>query len=129
MTNRGPFDTSKYADDSKDDFVHVLFSTLSRHYAATRIIVSGRSEEFRDVTEKWLEDHCVSYTHLYMRNPKRRDDKGNKVNDAIIKREIYEQHIAPHYQVICCIDDRNRVVDMWRNELGLKVLQVADGDF
>ncbi len=129
MTNRGPYDTSKYMDDSKDDFVHTLFANLCARYNSTRIIVSGRSEEFREVTEAWLEEHGVTYKYLYMRDPKRRDEKGNKLNDAIIKREIYEQLIQPYYDVICCIDDRNRVVDMWRNELGLRCLQVADGNF
>jgi uncharacterized HAD superfamily protein len=122
-TNRGPYDTSKYADDTKDDLVHALFANLCRHYDATRIIVSGRSEDFRAVTEQWLKDHTVSYKHLYMR------PSGNVENDRIIKRHIYEQLIKPHYNVICCIDDRNRVVDMWRNELNLICLQVADGDF
>jgi hypothetical protein len=129
MTNRGPYDTSKYADDSKDDFVHSLFACLCKFHGATRIIVSGRSEEFRDVTEKWLADHGITYKHLYMRDPSRKDEKGNKLNDAIIKREIYEQYNEPNYRVICCIDDRNRVVNMWRNELNLICLQVADGDF
>jgi hypothetical protein len=129
MTNRGPYDTSKYADDSKDDFVHSLFVMLCDRYQATRIIVSGRSEDFRDVTEQWLKDRGVTYKHLFMRNPNLLDEKGNKLNDAIIKRQIYEKLIRPHYNVVCCIDDRNRVVDMWRNELNLICLQVADGDF
>ena len=129
MNGRSPYDTSRYSEDTKDDFVHSLFATLCTRYLAERIIVSGRSEEFREVTEQWLHDHGVTYKHLYMRDPNRKDEKGNRINDAIIKREIYEQHIAPNYHVVCCIDDRNRVVDMWRNELGLICLQVADGDF
>jgi hypothetical protein len=123
MTNRGPYDTSKYMYDTKDDFVHSLFATLCDEYRATRIIVSGRSEDFRAVTEQWLEHHGITYKHLYMR------PSGDRQNDRIIKRELYEKYIQPHYTVVCCIDDRNRVVDMWRNELNLRCLQVADGDF
>jgi trehalose-6-phosphatase len=123
MTDRGPYDTSQYATDSKDDFVHSLFAMLCSRYQATRIIVSGRSEDFRNVTEQWLTDNGITYKHLYMR------PSGNKENDRIVKREIYEQLIQPHYTVVCCIDDRNRVVDMWRNELNLRCLQVTDGDF
>lgn len=129
MTNRGPYDTSKYMDDSKDDFVHGLFAALCTKHNATRIIVSGRSNEFRDVTEAWLKKHGITYKHLYMRDPNLKDEKGNKLNDAIIKKDIYLQYIEPNYRVICCIDDRNRVVNMWRNDLGLICLQVADGDF
>lgn len=128
MNGRSPYDPTQYSEDSKDDFVHRLFSLLTSS-GEVRIIVSGRSDEYRGITEKWLKDHGITYQHLFMRDHKRVDDKGNRVNDAIIKREIYEEHIKPFYNVICTIDDRDRVVNMWRNELGLKCLQVADGDF
>lgn len=128
MSGRSPYDPTRYAEDTKDEFVHRLFDLLTSH-GETRIIVSGRSDEHREVTEKWLSDHSITYKHLFMRDHTRKDEKGNRVNDAIIKREIYEEHIKPFYDVVCTIDDRNRVVDMWRNELGLICLQVADGDF
>ena len=56
------------------------------------------------------------------------DEKGNKLDDTIIKRNIYEDMIKPRVNVRCVLDDRDRVVKMWR-EQGLKVLQVAEGDF
>ena len=128
MNGRSPYDPTKYHEDTKDDFIHATFAALCGKFNATRIIVSGRSEEYRDVTEKWLKDHGITYKHLFMRDPSRRDEKNQKVNDAIIKREIYLEHIKPFYEVICVLDDRNRVVAEWR-KLGLRVLQVADGDF
>jgi hypothetical protein len=45
------------------------------------------------------------------------------------KREIFDEHIRDKYYVETCIDDRNQVCKMWRYELGLNVLQVAEGDF
>lgn len=120
MVNRSPYDPSKYLDDEKDDFIHWAFARLSEN--ATRIIVSGRSEEYRADTEKWLSNHGITFDHLYMRPAK--DNR----QDALIKQEIYEQHIKGKYEVRCVLDDRNRVVKMWR-EQGLKVLQVAEGDF
>jgi len=122
MNDRSPYDTSKYHEDTKDNFIHNLFALLTEHGTA-RIIVSGRSEDFREVTEQWLYDHGVSYKHLFMR------PSGDTRNDRIIKRELYEKYIQPNYNVLCVLDDRNRVVDMWRNELHLRCLQVADGDF
>lgn len=122
MVNRGPYDTSKYLDDEKDDFIHNLFSLLTIGEVA-RIIVSGRSDEFKDVTEKWLKTHGISYDHLYMR------PAGDMRNDAIVKKELYEKYIEPKYNIKVVLDDRDRVVDMWRNQLGLRVLQVADGNF
>lgn len=120
MVNRGPYDPTKYLDDEKDDFVHWAFSRLSEN--ATRIIVSGRGEEYRADTEKWLENHGITFDHLYMR------PANDNRQDALIKKEIYEAHIKGKYEVRCVLDDRNRVVQMWR-EQGLTVLQVADGDF
>lgn len=48
--------------------------------------------------------------------------------DVVIKRELFDRYIRDNYQVLFVLDDRNQVVDMWR-ELGLKCLQVAPGDF
>ena len=120
MVNRSPYDPSKYMDDKKDDFIHWAFARLSEN--ATRIIVSGRMEEYRADTEKWLSNHGITYDHLYMR------PTGDKRQDAVIKQEIYDTHIKDNYDVRCVLDDRNRVVKMWRDN-GLKVLQVAEGDF
>jgi hypothetical protein len=53
---------------------------------------------------------------------------GDKRSDDIVKREIYEQKIAPWRTVVAVFDDRNKVVNMWR-ELGLLCLQVYPGDF
>ena len=49
--------------------------------------------------------------------------------DAKIKHEIYINQIEPKYDVQFVIDDRKQVVDMWRNVVGLKVAQVAEGNF
>ena len=49
--------------------------------------------------------------------------------DALIKREIYERHIADLYDVVMVFDDRDQVVAMWRDELGLTCFQVAPGAF
>jgi hypothetical protein len=48
--------------------------------------------------------------------------------DFEVKREIYEAQIANRFDVLCVFDDRQQVVDMWR-EVGLVCLQVAAGDF
>ena len=48
--------------------------------------------------------------------------------DYVVKREIYDNYITQMYDVEIVLDDRNQVVDMWRGA-GLRVLQVAEGDF
>ena len=54
--------------------------------------------------------------------------EGNNEKDSIIKKRIYEDHIKGKFNVEFVLDDRNQVVEMWR-ELGLTCLQVAEGDF
>lgn len=48
--------------------------------------------------------------------------------DDVVKAEIYEQYIAPYWHVPYVLDDRRRVVDMWRKR-GLTVLDVAGNEF
>jgi predicted kinase len=49
--------------------------------------------------------------------------------DTIIKREIWDAHIAGKWNVLCAIDDRPSVVRMWRYDVGLPVFQVSDKEF
>lgn len=87
------------------------------------VIVSGRSELAREDTELWLTRHLgAPFDGPFMR------PAGDDRKDAVVKREIYERDIAPRYDVLCVLDDRDQVVRMWRR-LGLTCLQVAEGDF
>lgn len=86
------------------------------------VVVSGRQEECREPTERWLAQHGITHVALFMRP--NRDGRP----DQDLKREIYERDIAPKWKVRVVFDDRNKVVAMWRS-LGLTVFQVAEGDF
>lgn len=89
----------------------------------TLVIVSGRSELAREDTELWITRHLgAPFEGPFMR-PARDDRK-----DEAIKREMYDRDIAPRFEVLCVLDDRDQVVRMWR-ALGLVCLQVAPGDF
>jgi hypothetical protein len=89
------------------------------------IMVSARNEDSRKATEDWLEEHLFgpsSYERLYMR-------KANDYReDSIVKKEILDQIIKDGYNPILAIDDRKRVVDMWRAN-GILALHCAEGDF
>lgn len=87
------------------------------------LVVSGRDEICRPQTEKWLADLQIFCGDVLMRA-----HKDNR-KDSIVKREIYERDIVPLYEVAWVVDDRNSVVNMWRNELRLTVFQCAYGDF
>ena len=53
---------------------------------------------------------------------------GDNRKDCIVKRELFDAHIKDKYYIDFILDDRNQVVNMWR-ELGFTVMQVADGNF
>ena len=123
MGDRHPFATTGYHLDTPN---HPVIEVVRALHAAghTVIIVSGRKDLSRAETEQWLAEHLpVPHDALHLRPDD--DDR----SDGIVKREIYERDIAPFYDVLCVLDDRNHVVDMWRDELHLTCLQVAPGDF
>lgn len=116
-------------DLDEPDFV--VWDLLVKYYyhgyegqSVTVILVSGRDEVCREMTETWLNDTFdIPYHELFMR------PKDNNEKDTIIKRRIYDKEIADKYDVLFVLDDRDQVVKMWREDLGLKVLQVAPGSF
>lgn len=88
----------------------------------TIIIVSGRTDALKADTLIWLQKHEVKFDEIHMRK-----DKDNR-DDRIVKKEIYETLIRPEYDVLFVLDDRAKVVAMWREE-GLVCLQCDFGDF
>lgn len=89
------------------------------------VFCSGRNEDDREVTIKWLNETAELegiYEKLYMRASKDYRD------DSIIKRELLAKLREDGYDPFMVIDDRDRVVKMWREE-GLRCLQVNPGDF
>ena len=116
-------DKNPYDRDFENDIVNESVEYILRKYTDTPIIiVSGRSDIFREVTGRWLENHGIKYDLLYMRK------EGDSRKDCIIKREIFELYIRDKYNPILVLDDRDSTVKLWR-DLGLTCFQVKDGDF
>jgi uncharacterized HAD superfamily protein len=86
------------------------------------LIVSGRTDALRAETLNWLKRYRVPFDELHMRG------KDDYRSDDVIKLEIYEREIRPRYEILFVLDDRAKVVEMWRKE-GLVVLQCAPGNF
>lgn len=122
MGDRSPFDWAKVSVDAIHEHVKELINMYWLNKGVKVILVSGRDGSCKEQTEKWLDNNYISYNELYMR------EAGNTENDAIIKRRIFDEYIRDKYRVLFVLDDRDRVVKMWRS-LGLKCLQVADGNF
>lgn len=119
---RGPFDWLKVDSDDPDYNVLAIVRALSKQYKV--IFLSGRDSAARLKTEAWLD---VYYGLPYEKLLMRRSNDFRK--DSIIKREIYDTYIKGFYYIEAVFDDRDQVVFMWREELGLKCMQVEYGNF
>lgn len=100
---------------------HVLKSYKAMGYHI--ILLSGRFGTYRSETESWLKEHGIAYDLLVMR------DEKDQRKDAIVKREFFEQYVLGKFYVEFILDDRNQVVNMWRDELKIPCFQVNFGDF
>lgn len=116
------FNDLMHLDKPHDDIIWLVKSL--KGLGCKIVFCSGRNEGNREVTVKWLDEVGLggTYERLYMRASLDYRD------DSIIKKELLDQLRADGYDPFLVIDDRNRVVEMWRRE-GLRCLQVADGDF
>lgn len=119
---RKPYEWDKVETDTIDPVVADLLTNLYSDGVTRIILMSGRDGSCRGKTEDWLHKMGVPYDHLHMR------EEGDNRKDFIIKRELFDKHIRNDFEVSFVLDDRNQVVDMWR-QMGLKVFQVAEGDF
>ena len=112
-----------YARDYRDDEVDAVVSDILgvQWGNADVLLVTGRGQRMEQ-TEEWLATHRIHYDRLFCRPA---DDP--KTDDAAVKKALYMQEIHGKWRVRFVIDDRPRVVRMWRAELGLKVFDVGDG--
>jgi uncharacterized HAD superfamily protein len=71
--------------------------------------VSGRSDDYRDVTLQWFEKHGI-YKHDYNRLLMRKYQDHR--DDSVVKGEIADE-IEKTHNILGVFDDRQRVVNMW----------------
>lgn len=122
MNGRGPFEWLKVGEDLPSNPIIELVLKLKAD-GLNIVFVSGRSQVCRELTLGWLKMYIKldEYT-LYMRKEK------DMRPDTIVKKEILDNDLNSKFNIKYVLDDRNSVVQMWRDE-GLTVLQVNDGDF
>lgn len=127
MVGRGPFDEHLVHLDELVQSVADMVAQAA--LSGVKIIfMSGRTDGCYDETWDWLVNkmpwlHLVDF-ELHMRRSV--EDRGRA--DDIVKHEMFWREVAHRYNVLYCIDDRNKVVKMWR-AIGLTCAQVAEGDF
>lgn len=118
---RNPYDASTCDEDLINTPVAEAIWKYGRDGYAI-LFTSGRECQFRPQTMKFLARAGMPSYQLFMR------ETGDKRKDHTVKLELYRKFIDGNYNVEAVFDDRQRVVDMWR-DVGLTVFQVADGNF
>ncbi|GAB2545211.1 phosphatase domain-containing protein [Spirosoma aerophilum] len=122
---RSPFEWHRVGIDTPNWPVIRLVQALQASGNAV-IFLSGRDAVCRPETEAWLAHYggWPSTDYQLLMRPQNDNRK-----DALVKQELFNQHIAGQYYVELVVDDRQQVVDMWRRTLGLTCIQVDYGDF
>lgn len=107
-------------------------------------IWSGRSETVFDITQLWLSQQNISVYQLGETGnrsgvceivgsnyvlPIQMRPAGNTIADQILKEDWYRGFkLETGHELSLVIDDRQKVVDMWRSH-GIPTVQVAEGNF
>lgn len=88
------------------------------------IFMTGRPYRYMEITAAWIAEHTKldNDFKLLMRG----DDDYRC--DTVVKTEIYNEVVSPTFDVQFVLEDRTRVVKMWR-DLGVFCLQVQQSDF
>ncbi|WP_328707619.1 phosphatase domain-containing protein [Streptomyces mesophilus] len=122
--DRGPYDFTRCDEDTLNEPVRHALRAFRAGDGDGDVIVllSGRGEEHRAITEAWLAHHEVPYDELWMRA------HGDHRRDDLVKAELFDAHVRNRYAVRVSLDDRDRVVAVWRR-MGLPTWQVDYGNF
>jgi predicted kinase len=118
---RGPFEWHNVHLDDTDEVISDIAVRL-QDTGLYMIVMSGRDEVCRRATTESLWSAGVDFDFMFMR------PEGDMRADNIVKAELFDEHVRDNFDVQFVLDDRNQVVDMWR-QMGLTCLQVAEGDF
>lgn len=118
---RTPYEWDKVGlDKPRVEIISMVKGLINDGYYP--IFVSGRDAVCMNDTAFWIEEQfdLGSSYHLFMR------PKGDFRKDTIVKKEIFNKYIRGNYTIHVVLDDRPSVSRMFRYELGLNVISVAD---
>jgi hypothetical protein len=143
FSKRTPFEYIKADEDRPNQPVIDLLLNTAKTLECYIVFLSARENvnfsskrsvhnNAYDLTKWWIDRYVfdrqdapspIKGWELILRN------KGDHRKDCYVKYDIYNKEVAPRYDIKYVFDDRNQVVDMWRNGLNLQCMQVADGNF
>lgn len=113
---------SSIVDDVPNTPIVELYRALWSASLYELILVTGRMERYRQVTEDWLNEFSIPFSRIIFRH----DDDFRE--DSIVKEEFLDVLKDEGKTILFVVDDRKQVVDMWRRN-GITCLQCAEGNF
>lgn len=124
--NRSPFNATKaHIVDTPNWPVLTLLKVFKKE-GYQIIFVTGREDKYKMQTLSFIEKY-TGWTEkdfiLYMRKT------GDRRKDVYFKTEIYNSKIKPDFEVLFALEDRNQMVDGYRNGMNVPCFQVAEGNF
>ena len=113
---------AEMGNDVPNANVASLYKALWSSNCYELILVTGRNERSRALTEQWLVWNEIPFSRLLMRAD--RDQRA----DHVIKEELLDLLLSEGKEIAFTVDDRQQVVDMWRRR-GITCFQCDVGDF
>lgn len=129
-------DWKGFFDNIQGDTVNSWCADILKHLSKNYQIVycSGRPDDRKRDTLAWLEkENLFSFDHTYVGGLKQdaklyMRPRNDSRDDSIVKEIILDFEILTRFTPYFMIDDRRRVVDMWRRR-GYVTLACHEGDF
>lgn len=115
-----PKDWKSFFSEIGGDSLRLDTASIIRQFESAGysvIFVTARPEDYREATRNFLTEYGF-FSPLFMRR------SGDKREDSVVKLDMYNRYFK-QYPVHKVIDDRPKVIRMWR-EQGLEVIDVGD---
>lgn len=114
------FHAECHLDPVNEPVAELLRQLVQRNW--TIVLCTGRPWRYAEATRGWMNRQGLVYHNLMMRE----DD--DKQSDVELKRRMLAGLRDLGHDVRMVFEDRQRVVDMWREE-GVFCFQCAKGDY
>ena len=103
-----------FSEMHKDPPIKRVVKKIEEHSKKEKriIFVTGRPEDYRNITEKWIKENVKAEDFLLLMRP-----SNNYERDVIIKNKM-KNEILNSYKIIKVYEDQKELFDMWE-EAGL----------